>query len=192
MFLLSMISSFLMKGIALYSQTIALAAVLNIKTITGTIILGTICTIYSAFGGMKAVIWTDAFQFTVMVIGLVSLLAVGVAQNGGIIETLYTASKGGRLEMFDSHQSNLQRICSVKSLKYAKRVISYNIFGITFMYFLIFSVGVVAYSTFAGCDPMALGIIKKKEQIIPYFVMDKLNYIGLPGIFVGTIIGASM
>ncbi|RXG52815.1 Sodium-coupled monocarboxylate transporter 2 [Armadillidium vulgare] len=60
------------------------------------------------------------------------------------------------------------------------------------MYFLILSCGVVAYSTFAGCDPMAMGIIKKKEQIIPYFVMNKLNYIGLPGIFVGTIIGASM
>ncbi|RXG69011.1 hypothetical protein Avbf_05926 [Armadillidium vulgare] len=83
-----------------------------------------------------------------MMIGLVSLLAVGVAQNGGFIETLYTASKGGRLEMFDfnlspfvrhtffntvafgffnysflysSCQTNLQRICSVKSLKYAKR-----------------------------------------------------------------------
>ncbi|KAL7636004.1 UNVERIFIED_CONTAM: hypothetical protein RMT77_013822 [Armadillidium vulgare] len=218
-FLLSIASSFLIKGIALYAQGIALAAVMNIDIITGMIVFGTICTIYSAFGGMKAVIWTDAFQFIVMVIGLVSLLAVSVAQNGGIIETLYTASKGGRLEMFDfnlspfvrhtffntvsfgffnysflysSCQTNLQRICSVKSLKYAKRVISYNIFGISFMYFLILSCGVVAYSTFAGCDPMAMGIIKKKEQIIPYFVMNKLNYIGLPGIFVGTIIGASM
>ncbi|KAB7502151.1 Sodium-coupled monocarboxylate transporter 1 [Armadillidium nasatum] len=154
-FLLAIVKSFFIKGIALYAQTIALAAVMNINTITGTIVFGTICTIYSAFGGMKAVIWTDAFQFTVMVIGLVSLLAVGVAQNGGIIETLYTASKGGRLDnpfcethfpstpsrlafsitliLYSSHQSNLQRICSVKSLKYAKRVISYNIFGITFI-----------------------------------------------------------
>ncbi|RXG67651.1 Sodium-coupled monocarboxylate transporter 2 [Armadillidium vulgare] len=94
--------------------------------------------------------------------------------------------------LYSSCQTNLQRICSVKSLKYAKRVISYNIFGTSLMYFLIYSCGIVAYSTYVGCDPMALGIIKKKEQIIPYFVMDKLNYIGLPGIFVGTIIGASM
>ncbi|KAL7636005.1 UNVERIFIED_CONTAM: hypothetical protein RMT77_013823 [Armadillidium vulgare] len=218
-FLLVMVESLFIKGIALYAQGIALAAVMNIDIITGMIVFGTICTIYSAFGGIKAVIWTDVFQFIVMVIGLVSLLAVGVAQNGGIIETLYKASKGGRLEMFDFnlspfvrhtffntvafgffnytyfysfYQINLQRICSVKSLKYAKRAISYNIFGIAFMYFLIFSCGVVAYSTYVGCDPMALGIIKKKEQIIPYFVMDKLNYIGLPGIFVGTIIAGSM
>ncbi|KAL7636000.1 UNVERIFIED_CONTAM: hypothetical protein RMT77_013818 [Armadillidium vulgare] len=209
----------LFSGITLYAPTIALAAVMNISILTGIILLGTICTLYSAFGGIKAVIWTDAFQFTVMVIGLVSLLAVGVAQNGGIIETLYKASKGGRLEMFEfnpspfvrytffntvafglssytflysTYQPNLQRICSVKSLNQAKRVISYNIFGISMMYFLIFSCGVVAYSTYVGCDPMALGIIKKKEQIIPYFVMDKLNYIGLPGIFVGTIIGGSL
>ncbi|RXG56555.1 Sodium-dependent multivitamin transporter, partial [Armadillidium vulgare] len=91
----------LISGITLYAPTIALAAVMNISILTGIILLGTICTMYSAFGGIKAVIWTDAFQFTVMVIGLVSLLAVGVAQNGGIIETLYKASKGGRLEMFE-------------------------------------------------------------------------------------------
>ncbi|KAL7632128.1 UNVERIFIED_CONTAM: hypothetical protein RMT77_017552 [Armadillidium vulgare] len=213
------VKNMLLSGINLYAPTIALAAVMNLSIQNGIILLGTICTIYSAFGGIKAVIWTDAFQFTVMLIGLVSLLAVGVAQNGGIIETLYKASKGGRLEMFDfnpspfvrytffntvalgffsysfmysTYQPNLQRICSVKSLNYAKRMITYNIFGICLMYSLIFSCGVVAYSTYVGCDLMALGIIKKKEQIIPYFVMDKLNYIGLPGIFVGTIIGGSL
>ncbi|KAL7631957.1 UNVERIFIED_CONTAM: hypothetical protein RMT77_017727 [Armadillidium vulgare] len=213
------VKNLLLSGIVLYAPTIALAAVMNISILTGIILLGTICTLYSAFGGIKAVIWTDAFQFIVMVIGLVSLLAVGVAQNGGIIETLYTASKGGRLEMFEfnpspfvrhtffntvaygifsysfaysTYQPNLQRIFSVKSVNHAKRILSYNIFGISLMYFLIYSCGIVAYSTYVGCDPMALGIIKKKEQIIPYFVMDKLNYIGLPGIFVGTIIGGSL
>ncbi|KAL7632129.1 UNVERIFIED_CONTAM: hypothetical protein RMT77_017553 [Armadillidium vulgare] len=95
------VNSMLFSGITLYAPTIALAVVMNLSILTGIILLGTICTIYSAFGGIKAVIWTDAFQFIVMVIGLVSLLAVGVAQNGGIIKTLYTASKGGRLEMLE-------------------------------------------------------------------------------------------
>ncbi|KAB7499757.1 Sodium-coupled monocarboxylate transporter 1, partial [Armadillidium nasatum] len=46
------------------------------------------------------------------------------------------------------------------------------------------------YATYAGCDPMALGKIKKKDEIMPYFVMDKLSLIpGLPGLFVAAIIG---
>ncbi|RXG62900.1 Sodium-coupled monocarboxylate transporter 2, partial [Armadillidium vulgare] len=72
-------------------------------------------------------------------------------------------------------------------------VISYNVFGIFFIYFLIFFAGLAAYANYAGCDPMALGIIKRKEEIIPYFVMDKLSFIpGLPGIFVATLIGGSL
>ncbi|RXG53483.1 hypothetical protein Avbf_17505 [Armadillidium vulgare] len=108
-----------------------------------------------------------------MIIGLISVLAIGASLNGGITETLYIASKGGRLEMFE--------------------VISYNVFGIVLIFSLIFPAGLVAYANYAGCDPMALGIIKRKEEIIPYFVMDKLSFIpGLPGIFVAALVGGSL
>ncbi|RXG58581.1 Sodium-coupled monocarboxylate transporter 2 [Armadillidium vulgare] len=97
------------------------------------------------------------------------------------------------LPLYSSDQTNFQRICTVKSIKKAQRVISYNAFGIFFIYFLIFFAGLAAYANYAGCDPMALGIIKRKEEIIPYFVMDKLSFIpGLPGIFVATLIGGSL
>ncbi|RXG72753.1 Sodium-coupled monocarboxylate transporter 2 [Armadillidium vulgare] len=97
------------------------------------------------------------------------------------------------LPLYSSDQINFQRICTVKSIKKAQRVISYNVFGIFFIYCLIFFAGLVAYANYAGCDPMALGIIKRKEQIIPYFVMDKLSFIpGLPGIFVATLVGGSL
>ncbi|KAB7493712.1 Sodium-coupled monocarboxylate transporter 1 [Armadillidium nasatum] len=58
---------------------------------------------------------------------------------------------------------------------------------------LIFFCGLVVYATYAGCDPMALGKIKKKDEIITYYVMDKLSLIpGLPGLFVAAIIGAAL
>ncbi|RXG71767.1 Sodium-dependent multivitamin transporter, partial [Armadillidium vulgare] len=98
-------------------------------------------------GGIKAVIWTDVFQFSVMIIGMITIMVVGCAQNGGLIETLHIASKGGRLEVFDTnpspfvrhtflntftcgffvglqyysmHQVIIQRICAVNSIKKAK------------------------------------------------------------------------
>lgn len=61
------------------------------------------------------------------------------------------------------------------------------------MMLFIFGEGIVAYAAYDGCDPFARGVIEKKEEIIPYFVVDRLNFlIGLPGIFVATIIGGAL
>ncbi|KAB7505102.1 Sodium-coupled monocarboxylate transporter 2 [Armadillidium nasatum] len=66
---------------------------------------------------------------------------------------------------------------------------SYNVFGVFVIYFSIFICGLIAYASFAGCDPMLLGILKRKEEILPYFVMNKMGSIpGLPGIYVSAII----
>ncbi|RXG61685.1 Epsin-2 [Armadillidium vulgare] len=219
-FLLSMAKVLASNGIGLYAPTIALSSFTNLSTSNSIFILGIICTIYSSFGGIKAVIWTDVFQFSVILIGFMTVVAVGCAQNGGLIETLHIASEGGRLEMFNMSlspfvrhtflntmafgffyqlrmysldQVYMQRICTVNSVKNARRVLKYNIYGKLFVYVLAFSCGLVAYSTYAGCDPMALGLIKKKDQILPYFVIDKLSFIpGLPGLFIATIIGGSL
>ncbi|RXG71641.1 hypothetical protein Avbf_04438 [Armadillidium vulgare] len=63
---------------------------------------------------------------------------------------------------------------------YIQSVLKYNIYGKVSAYVLTFSCGLVAYSTYAGWDPMALGLIKKKYQILPYFVIDKLSFV--PGL----------
>ncbi|KAB7502292.1 Sodium-coupled monocarboxylate transporter 1 [Armadillidium nasatum] len=147
-FLLSMVKVLAANGIVLYAPTIPLSYVTNLSTLNSIFILGIICTLYSSFGGVKAVIWTDVFQFSVIIIGLMTVVGVGCAQNGGVIETLYIASEGGRLEMFNmslspfvrhtflntvafgffyqlrmysSEQINIQRICAVKSVKNARR-----------------------------------------------------------------------
>ncbi|KAB7494029.1 Sodium-coupled monocarboxylate transporter 2 [Armadillidium nasatum] len=208
------------NGIGLYAPTIALSSFTNLSTLNSIFILGIICTLYSSFGGIKGVIWTDVFQFSIIIIGLTTVVGVGCAQNGGLIETLHIASEGGRLEMFNmslspfvrhtflntvvfgffyqlrsysSEQVNFQRICAVNSVKNARRVLKYNIYGKLFTYVLTFSSGLVAYSTYAGCDPMALGLIKKKDQILPFFVIDKLSFIpGLPGLFIAAVIGGAL
>ncbi|KAB7500787.1 Sodium/iodide cotransporter, partial [Armadillidium nasatum] len=140
---INVLKNTIVGAIILFASTIALASMTNFGTLTNILLLGSICTLYSSIGGFKAIIWTDVFQFFLMVIGIGMVVAIGFYQNGGIIETLHTASNGGRLEMFD----------------------------------------------YAGCDPTLLGILKRKEEILPYFVMNKMGSIpGLPGIFVSAII----
>ncbi|KAL7643095.1 UNVERIFIED_CONTAM: hypothetical protein RMT77_006385 [Armadillidium vulgare] len=207
-------------GIILYAPTLALSAITKLSTLTCILILGTVCTLYSSFGGIRAVVWTDVFQLLVMIIGLVAVMAVGCAQNGGFFETINIASEGGRLEIFNmslspfvrhtffntiaqgffwslrvysADQVYIQRICAVKTFENARSVLKFNLIGKFAISCLIFFCGLVIYATYAGCDPMTLGKIKKKDEIITYYVMDKLSLIpGLPGLFVATIIGAAL
>ncbi|RXG60089.1 Sodium-coupled monocarboxylate transporter 1, partial [Armadillidium vulgare] len=124
---LMIVNTLVNGGIILYAPTLALSAITKVSTLTCIMILGTICTLYSSFGGIRAVIWTDVFQLLVMIIGQVAVAAVGCAQNGGLIETLHIASERGRLEVFNADQVYIQRICAVKSFENAKRNFSHSV-----------------------------------------------------------------
>ena len=89
-------------GVALYVPCLAVkGATGNEIDITGmVIVLGTIVTLYTLLGGIKAVIWTDVLQFCVMFGGLFATLAFIVSSvPGGIGEVWTSASEGGRLNL---------------------------------------------------------------------------------------------
>ncbi|RXG54746.1 hypothetical protein Avbf_11937 [Armadillidium vulgare] len=54
----------------------------------------------------------------VMVLGLIVVIIVGCALSGGFIETLYTASKGGRLDIFNMSLSPFVRHTFFNTLVY--------------------------------------------------------------------------
>lgn len=55
------------------------------------------------------------------------------------------------------------------------------------------SSGIVLFATYEGCDPLAAGLITKKDQILPFYVMDRLSSIpGLPGLFVACIFSGAL
>ncbi|RXG55994.1 Sodium-dependent multivitamin transporter [Armadillidium vulgare] len=90
------------SAVALYATSLALAPIANFDNLTNILLLGIICTIYSSFGGIRAIVWTDVFQLIIMMVGFTTIVTIGIIQNGGFIETLHTASKGGRMEFFEN------------------------------------------------------------------------------------------
>lgn len=53
--------------------------------------------------------------------------------------------------------------------------------------------GLVLFATYEGCDPLAAGLIDKKDQIVPFYVMDRLSSVpGLPGLFVACIFSGAL
>lgn len=46
---------------------------------------------------MKAVVWTDTLQFTIVVVSIVAIFAIGVKTVGGFAEIFRATDQGGRL-----------------------------------------------------------------------------------------------
>lgn len=56
---------------------------------------------------------------------------------------------------------------------------------------LIICTGVSIFATYAKCDPILLGDIKKPDEIVPYFFIKELSWIpGMMGLFTSCIFSA--
>lgn len=63
---------------------------------------------------------------------------------------------------------------------------------IGFKFFSAFT-GLLIYAQYEKCDPISNGVVKKLDQILPYYVMDVAGYIpGLPGLFISGIFAAAL
>lgn len=70
------------------------------------VIVSYICVIYTLLGGIKAVVWTDVLQASVMIASIVLVACLGVQQTGGLGEVWNRAVEGGRIfppESVSSH-----------------------------------------------------------------------------------------
>ncbi|MCM3585312.1 sodium:solute symporter [Mesobacillus maritimus] len=74
-------------SIIMYLPALALAAVTGINTVIIILFMGVIATIYSAFGGIKSVLWTDFIQGVVLIGGgIFALIILLFSIDGGVGE----------------------------------------------------------------------------------------------------------
>lgn len=74
-----------------------LATGLNVHLIT-PIICG-VCIFYTTIGGLKAVVWTDTFQFVITIGSMIAILTLGINATGGFVNVWNTAVDGHRLDL---------------------------------------------------------------------------------------------
>ncbi|XP_028352538.1 sodium-dependent multivitamin transporter isoform X2 [Physeter macrocephalus] len=89
-------------GVVLYAPSLALNAVTGFDLWLSVLTLGIVCTVYTALGGLKAVIWTDVFQTLVMFLGQLVVIIVGSAKVGGLGHVWDVASQHGLISGIDS------------------------------------------------------------------------------------------
>jgi len=208
-------------GIVLFGPAVALEAVTGFPQWMSIAIISLVALLYTSIGGMKAVIWTDVFQASVMFAGVIAILIKGTVDAGGAARVWHLAEKGGRLNFFNFdtdlttrhtfwnlfvgsfirgfgmvfNQSTIQRISSTKSLKQAKWVLML----VSPLFFITLSMavyeGIVAYAYYEnkGCDPFESKTLTNPNQIIPYTVMNIFEGLpGMPGLFLASLFSASL
>jgi sodium-coupled monocarboxylate transporter 8/12 len=65
-------------SVILYGPSLALSQMTGLNIWISVGLCGIVCTIYTSIGGMKAVIWTDVIQASVMFFGLILSIIFGI------------------------------------------------------------------------------------------------------------------
>ncbi|KAG8510765.1 Sodium-coupled monocarboxylate transporter 2 [Galemys pyrenaicus] len=206
------VQTILYTGVVVYAPALALNQVTGFDLWGSVFATGIVCTFYCTLGGLKAVVWTDAFQMVVMIVGFLTVLIQGSAHAGGLHNVLEQSTNGSRLNIFDFdvdplrrhtfwtisvggtftwlgiygvNQSTIQRCISCKTEKHAKLALYFNLLGLWIILVCAVFSGLIMYSHFKDCDPWTSGIISAPDQLMPYFVMEIFSTMpGLPGLFV--------
>ncbi|KAF6106311.1 solute carrier family 5 member 12 [Phyllostomus discolor] len=206
------VQTILYTGVVVYAPALALNQVTGFDLWGSVFATGIVCTFYCTLGGLKAVVWSDAFQMVVMIVGFLTVLIQGSAQVGGLHSVLELSANGSRLNIIDFdidplrrhtfwtisvggtftwlgvygvNQSTIQRCISCKTEKHAKLALYFNLLGLWIILFCAVFSGLIMYSYFKDCDPWTSGIVSAPDQLMPYFVMEIFASMpGLPGLFV--------
>ncbi|XP_063783898.1 sodium-coupled monocarboxylate transporter 1-like [Pseudophryne corroboree] len=202
----------LYTGIVIYAPALALNQVSGFNLWGAMIATGLLCTFYCSMGGLKAVIWTDAFQIVIMVAGFVAVIIRGIVVQGGIQSILNDAYYGERLNFWDFdpnplrrhtfwtiviggtflwtgiygvNQTQVQRYIACKTRFQAKLSLYMNLIGLWAILTCAVLSGLILFSRYKDCDPWTAKRVSAPDQLMPYLVLDILqNYPGVPGLFV--------
>ncbi|RUS69050.1 hypothetical protein EGW08_023188 [Elysia chlorotica] len=219
--ILGQISFLSLMGIVLYGPAIALEAVSGFPLWNSILLISAVAVVYTSIGGMKAVIWTDVFQGSVMIAGIFAILIQGTIDVGGPSQVWNIAADSGRMNVFNFDldprvrhtfwnlyvgsvfrgfglvfsQSSVQRISSTKTTREAKRMVLFTAPMFLISLTIATYVGIVAFSYFQtkGCDPFRSRQISDPNQLMPFTVMDLFHDLpGMSGLFLAALFSASL
>lgn len=179
-----------------------------------------VCIFYTLLGGIKAVVFTDAWQVVVMFISVVIVVVLGTITLGdpGIIWK--RAEMGGRIDFFNMsssmyerqtfwgvliggffywtsfnsvNQTMVQRYMSLPNLKKAKLSVGMFTIGMGVFVSVCCYAGLLIYAHYYQCDPTSVGLVKTDDQLFPHYVMETVGHLqGIPGLFIAGVFGAAL
>ncbi|XP_008553145.1 sodium-coupled monocarboxylate transporter 1 isoform X2 [Microplitis demolitor] len=212
----------LYQSIVVYVPALALNQVtgINVYLIGGIVCF--VCVFYTVLGGIRAVVWTDAFQVGIMIAAVLTVTSLGTYEVGGPSEVWKKALEAKRIQFlnFDPspytrhtvwsvligsclystsyiavNQTIVQRYSSLPTMKVSKIAIGIFTIGIMLFISLTCWCGLVLLTWWSPpkCDPRASKLIERDDQMLPAYVMQIAGHLyGIPGLFTAGIFSAAL
>ena len=184
------------------------------------IIASTVVIFYTAFGGMRAIIFADIIQILVMSFSVVSVIVKGTVRLGGI-RSVYQLNNVANRKYFEwdpnpftekattwtiligncvywtmtyaTSQSVLNRYQPASDLSKAQRILWLQIPLMTVFYFMCLYFGLVIYASYRKCDPFLTERVSSSEGFVPLFVGDIGGHMpGFAGTFMTGVFSGSL
>lgn len=207
-------------GTILYLLALTMNAITGWDIATIIIFTGAVVAIYSMLGGISAVLWTDAIQGIILIVGaVVCVIYILYSMPDGPVQVFDIGSKNNKfslgsfsmslseptfwvvlvygifinLQNYGIDQNYVQRYMASKSDKDAKR--SALIGGLMYVpvsiLFLFIGTSLFAYYQSAAQLPLELQSANMSDRVFPYFIVNALPA-GLSGLLVASIFAAGM
>lgn len=204
---------FLHIGVSLYAGALVFENFFGIEKYTAIVIIAVATLIYSVVGGLKAVVWTEALQSGILIIGagIMTVLAMLALPDHGIhnFAELKAALKPGQLSMVQTSansplpflifwpgyivlglnywcadQTIVQKVLGAKTLKDAQNGPVFAGFIKILPVFIMIFPGIFAYIILREKIPMA-------DHALPVLILNVLP-VGLKGLMSAALLAALM
>lgn len=205
-------------AIVIYAPSIALSTILGLPLHGCILATGIFTTIYTTLGGIKAVIWTDTLQFTVLLTGIITVYWFTLSGiPGGLHGVLHVSQAAHRFQVFNfttnpdhmtsfwamilgglvlfmatlgTDQAYLQRYFATNSLREGRRAILTDALVALPVSFMLYAVGTMLFAYY-HFHPGLLHGLKTIDAILPFFVVQQVGGM-ISGLIIASIFAASM
>ncbi|HWR13436.1 MAG TPA: sodium/solute symporter [Terriglobales bacterium] len=205
-------------AIVIYAPSLVLSLITGLPLWGCILMMGVCTTLYTTLGGMRAVIWTDVLQFSILIFGLITVVSLSISHvPGGLRAVVDVSERAGRFHLFNfstdltqittfwaaaigggfmalstlgTDQAYLQRYFTTRSLKEGRKSILLDAIILVPVSLMLYLVGPVLYA-FYEFHPQSLQGLPSMDAILPFFVVNELGG-WFSGLIIASIFAASM
>lgn len=216
---LFLITRSIADGIRLFLTAIVLVALTGWADPVSILIIGVVTIVYTYLGGMAAVIWTDAIQLLVYLVGAVAAAFILLGQiPGGWNEVVAVGNEFHKFTLFDftfslsrsytfwagviggaflttathgTDQLMVQRYLSARSPRQATAALLTSGGVILLQFALFLLIGAMLFVFYHKTGSLPAEVAARADRVFPHFIVTQLPN-GLIGLVVAAIFAAAM
>ena len=205
-------------GIVLLLPALAISIVTGIPVEISILIMGVLCIVYTTFGGIEAVIWTDVMQVVVLLGGsILAVIWILIHTETPFSEMLSYASERDKFNIMNmelnftestfwvvflgglasamvtqgTDQTIVQRFLTSKDVKNSQKTLYTNAILTLPATIIFFGIGTLLFMFYSEMPEALSPSISNNDSIFPWYIVTELP-LGVSGLLIAGIFSAAM